>query len=74
MEADMNDIKKRVQIMEELYEFIREVANTDDITLLEIYGTYELDDIIIENSLYELYDKWFAYKKEELESDGCIVD
>lgn len=70
----MNYIKKRVQDMEELYDFIRKIANTDDVTLFEIYDTYELDDIILSNSLKELHDKWYAYRKKKLESDGWFLD
>lgn len=74
MEANMNYIKKQVQDMEELYDFIRKIANTDDVTLFEIYDTYELDDIILSNSLKELYDKWYTYRKKKLESNGWFLD
>lgn len=63
MEANINDIKKRVQDMEELYKFIQEIANESDDMLCEVYGTSNLRHIIQGNSLKELYEKWLLYKK-----------
>ena len=74
MEENMNYIKNRVQIMEELYEFIQKVANTDDVTLSEMYETCWLDDIVLNNSLFELQDKWYTYRKKKLESNGWFLD
>ena len=74
MESNINYIKKEVQAMEKMYDFIREVAQTSDVILLEIYGTRFFEDIIMQNSAYELYDKWYAYRKKKLESDGWFLD
>ena len=75
MEANINNVKKEVKAIEKMYEFIREIVKTDDTTLLEIYGTYCLCDIIMQNSAHELYDKWFLYNKERFESEAFnIID
>lgn len=46
---------------EEVYKMIQEIANTSDGELKEIFGTYELDDIFLTNSLSELYGIWHGY-------------
>ena len=43
----------------EVYEMIKDIANTDDATLKEKFGTYELDDIILKYSLVELQNIWY---------------
>lgn len=42
----------------EVYTLLQEIANTDDTTLKEKFGTYELDDIIRNNSLPKLLKLW----------------
>lgn len=49
--------------MEELYEFIKEIAKTNDDVLVKVYGMSNLRYIIQDNSLKELYDKWYEYQK-----------
>lgn len=67
--------------MEELYEFIKEIAKADDDVLVKVYGMSNLRYIIQDNSLKELYDKWYEYQKSKQEvemayntyikDDGC---
>jgi len=42
----------------DVYALIRDIANTDDSTLLEKFGTCELDDILIRFDLDTLYEIW----------------
>ena len=46
-----------------VYELIREIANTSDGELEEIFGTCELDCIILDNSLEDLQNKWCEAKR-----------
>lgn len=47
---------------EQVYALMREIANTDDSTLQELFGTCEMDDIILNHTLNELYSIW-AYQE-----------
>ena len=46
-----------------VYEMIQDIANTDDGTLKDKFGTYELDDIILNHSLTELWNIWCEVSK-----------
>lgn len=65
IETNIEELRKNVKNMEELYSFIQEIAKTDNDTLAIIYGTCQLDHIILDNSLKELYEKWILHKKYE---------
>lgn len=43
---------------EEVYKLLQEIADTDDYTLQEKFGTYDLQDIILGYSLEELCNTW----------------
>ena len=69
MEVNINEIKKRVQDIEEMYKFIQEIAGADYDALLDVFGMCQFEYIILENSVFELYDKWFQYKTEKRMSE-----
>ena len=46
---------------DDVYKMIQEIANTGDGELEEIFGTCELDDIVLNYSLSELYGIWHGY-------------
>lgn len=54
----VNKIGGNMMSGEEVYKMIQEISNTSDGELKEIFGTYELDDIFLTNSLSELYAAW----------------
>ena len=67
----------------QVYEMIREIANTSDSELEEIFGTYELDLIILNNSLDEMKNKWNQRYHKRLtrwrqnmnkENNGCLME
>lgn len=41
-----------------VYALMREIANTDDMTLQELFGTCEMDDIILNHSLGDIMKIW----------------
>ena len=56
-----NKLGVKIMSGEEVYKMIQEISYTSDEELKEIFGTYEIDDIFLTNSLSELYGIWHGY-------------
>lgn len=72
METDTNKLKEHVKIMESVYDFIQEIAHENDYVLCKVYGTSNMQFIIQDNSLKELYEKWLIHKKPKINLNNEI--